>query len=93
MGSKNRLVVMMFFLVNASILAIVGLVVSSVIDPGSTLLPTLVKQDLNWFSMNVSLSQNIVIALYVISAILALLAVYNIIATAFDSNSSDKDFR
>ena len=90
MGIKNRLINIMFFLVNASILAIIGLVISSIINPNSSLFSNDTKKGFNWFNEHLALSQNIVIGLYVVAVIFALIAGYNILATLFDS-SSDKD--
>ena len=90
MEIKNRLVIIIFFLINAPILAIIALVISSVITPDNSLLPNNIKQNLNWFSENPDLSHTLVTILYITAGIFLVIAVLNILATAFDS-SSDKD--
>ena len=92
MSLKNRVITIIFFVILSPIIAIIGLLISSIIDPESTLLPEDIKRGLNWFSQNIELSKNIISGLYILAAVFVLIALYNIVATAFD-RGSDEDLR
>ncbi|MEI7604461.1 MAG: hypothetical protein WCJ19_05590 [bacterium] len=60
------------------------------LEPEKSFLPDGIKSNLNWFAANPDTTKIIVNVLYIIAVIFAIIAIYNILAAAWDQGS-DRD--
>ena len=85
--------IIIFFLINTPILAIIGFIITSLISPTKSFLPIDLTKSPNWFSQNPDLSNNIALGFYIGAILFGLFSIYNIVATLFDHGGSDDEVR